>query len=117
MIFLLKLLLKKQIVNLLSKINKCYPLIFTTEYLKKEIIYITNYIDNELIININQNNSKSKDKKIKISCSSKSKVTNNKKKIDTKNIKSNNNTDEVKIDELTNKYSKINDDYCIAKSI
>ena len=115
MIFLLKLLLKKQIINLLTKINKCYPLIFTTEYLKKEITYITNYIDNELIININQNNSKCKDKKIKISCSAKIKVTNNKKKIDTKNIKSNNNTNKVSIDELINKYSKINDDYCIAR--
>ena len=114
MILLLKLLLKNKIINLLTKINKCYPLIFTNEYLIKEIEYITNYIDNELIISINKDNSCSKNNKIKISCNSKnknkSKTKSSIEKKDTENVKSND-----KINELMNKYSKINDDYCIAR--
>ena len=125
MIFLLKLLLKKQIINLLTKINKCYPLIFTTEHLKKEIIYITNYIDNELNISIDKDSNLTKNN-IKIKCNKKNKEikninTKNKnintknKNINTKNknvntLKSNNNSDE-----LIDKYSKINNDYCIAR--
>ena len=58
MCFLVKILLKKQIINLLTKIHKCYPSYFNENDLKTEIILICNYIDKKLQINLSYKNDK-----------------------------------------------------------